>query len=89
MAETPEEINIPATLDGLEQALDRVLSGEEKLLEDIKEKLLHARIRHEYRLLKKKEGWGSSEKVRRILAKKYYNNAARADYIKEILYRKY
>lgn len=82
-------ITVPDSLDGLEEAARKVLSEEEKLFEDIKEKILHARIRNEYRIERKKRGHGSGEKICEELAQKYFNNPDRVGYIRDILYRKY
>lgn len=89
MSQKSTHITIPDNLDGLEEAAERLLSGEDKLLEDVKEKFMHARIRHEYRMLKKKRGHGQAAQIRMELAEKYFNNPERTGYIKEILYRKY
>lgn len=78
---------IPDNLDGLEEALEEHL--EERIFAEVREKLLHQRIRNEYRLEKKKRGHGAAARIREELAAKYFNNPERTGYISEILYRKY
>lgn len=89
MSQQDTQITIPGNIEGLEEAVERVLEGEDKLQDDVREILLHARIRNEYRVLKKKRGHGQAARIREELAEKYFNNSNRTSHIWEILYRKY
>lgn len=73
-------------IEELECIVESVLQDEEKLISDIKRMLKHAKIRRDYKRLKKQYGWGRCEEVQRELAARYYNNPDREDYIKKIIY---
>lgn len=84
-----DHITIPGNIEGLEQALEKVLEGEDKLLEEMREKLLHARIRHEYRVALKKKDHPSHMRIKEHLSKKYFNTATAVKRIENILYFRY
>ena len=89
MSQTSTHLIIPNNIDGLEEALESVLVGEDRLVEEIKVKYLHARIRHDYRLQKQKRGHGHAEQIKTELSEKYFNTPTRLRHIERIIYERY
>lgn len=86
MSQKDTHITIPDNIDGLEEALEKVLDGEDWALDNLRRTLKRIRIYQEYqRLIKKRPK--ESEKIKRELSKKYFNTPGRVKTIEYIIYR--